>query len=57
MKEKQIQYYDSNSVGTGKSYMDSVLHYLVNEDKGQGHVKREEWALVPSTETVHKQEN
>ncbi len=57
MKEKQIQYYDSNSVGTGKSYMDSVLHYLVNEDKGQGHVKPEEWALVTSTESVPKQEN
>jgi Ulp1 family protease len=37
--------------------MNDVLWYLVDEDKGQGHVIREEWALVPSTETVPKQEN
>jgi hypothetical protein len=41
MKEKQIQYYNSNSVGTGKSHMDIVLKYLVDEDKGQCHVKSE----------------
>jgi Ulp1 family protease len=40
MKEKRIQYYDSNCVGAGKKYMDSVLQYLVNENKGQGRVKR-----------------
>ncbi len=57
MKEKRIQYYDSTSVGAGKKYMDSVLQYLVDEDKGQVHVKREEWALVPSKESVPKQEN
>jgi Ulp1 family protease len=57
MKEKRIQYYDSNCVGAGKKYMDSVLQYLVNEDKGQGHVKPEEWALVPSTESIPKQDN
>jgi Ulp1 family protease len=37
--------------------MIAVLQYLVNEDKGQGHVKPEEWALVTSTESVPKQEN
>jgi Ulp1 family protease len=37
--------------------MNDVLWYLVDEDKGQGRVKREEWALVPSTKTVPKQEN
>ncbi len=57
MKEKQIQYYDSHTVGAGNSHMNDVLRYLVDEDKGQGHVKREEWTLVPSTETVPKQEN
>jgi sentrin-specific protease 1 len=57
MKEKRIQYYDSHAVGAGNSHMNDVLRYLVNEDKGQGCVKREEWALVPSTETVPKQEN
>jgi Ulp1 family protease len=57
MKEKQIQYYDSNSVGAGKSHMDSVLQYLVDEDKGQRCVKPEEWALVTSTESVPKQKN
>jgi hypothetical protein len=57
MKEKQIQYYDSHAVGAGNSHMNDVLQYLVNEDKGQGCVKREEWALVPSTEIVPKQEN
>ncbi len=51
MKEKQIQYYDSLSVGAGKKYMDSILQHLVDEDKGQGCVKCEEWALVPSKET------
>ncbi len=43
MKEKQIQYYDSLSVGAGNIYMNDVLQYLVDEDKGQGCVKREEW--------------
>jgi hypothetical protein len=57
MKEKKIQYYDSLSVGAGKKYMDSILQYLVDEDKGQGHVKREGWALVPSKESVPKHEN
>ncbi len=57
MKEKQIQYYDSHAVGASNSHMNDVLWYLVNEDKGQGHMKREEWVLVPSTETVPKQEN
>jgi Ulp1 family protease len=57
MKEKQIQYYDSHSVGAGNSHMNAVLQYLVDEDKKQGCVKPEEWALVPSTETVPKQEN
>jgi Ulp1 family protease len=47
-KEKQIQYYDSLSVGAGKKYMDSILQHLVDEDKEQGRVKCEEWALVPS---------
>jgi Ulp1 family protease len=37
--------------------MNDVLRYLVDEDKRLGHVKREEWALVPFTETVPKQEN
>ena len=57
MKEKQIQYYDSLSDGAGTIYMNDVLQYLVDEDKGQGHVKREGWALVPSKESVPKQEN
>ncbi len=57
MKEKQIQYYDSLSVGKGNSYMNDVLQYLVDEDKGQGHMKSEEWTLVPSKESVPKQEN
>jgi hypothetical protein len=57
MKEKQIQYYDSLSVGTGEIHMNAVMQYLVDEDKGQGHVKPEEWALVTSTESVSKQEN
>jgi hypothetical protein len=57
MKEKRIQYYDSNCVGAGKSHMNAVLHYLVNEDKGQGHVKPKEWMLATSTENVPKQEN
>jgi Ulp1 family protease len=57
MKEKQIQYYDSHSVGTGKSHMNIVLKYLVDEEKGQHRVKPEEWALVTSTESVPKQEN
>jgi Ulp1 family protease len=56
MKEKQIQYYDSNSVGAG-NHMDSVLQYLVDEDKAQRCVKPEEWALVTSTESVPKQKN
>ena len=37
--------------------MDSVLQYLVDEDKGQHCVKPEEWALVTSTESVPKQKN
>ena len=37
--------------------MDSVLQYLVDEDKGQRHVKPEEWALVTSTKSVLKQKN
>jgi Ulp1 family protease len=57
MKEKQIQYYDSTSVGTGNSYMNDVLQYLVDEDKGQGCVKREIWTLVTFAESVPKQEN
>jgi Ulp1 family protease len=57
MKEKQIQYYDSLSVDTGNIYMNDVLQYLANEDKGQGCVKKEEWTLVPSNESVPKQEN
>ena len=57
VKEKWIHYYDSCSVGAGNMYMNDVLQYLVDEDKGQGHVKRKEWALVHSTETVPKQEN
>jgi Ulp1 family protease len=57
MKEKQIQYYDSHAVGAGNSHMNDVLWYLVDEDKGQGCVKREDWVLVPSTEPVPKQEN
>jgi Ulp1 family protease len=44
MKEKQIQYYDydSNSVGAGKRHMDIILKYLVNEDRRQHHIKRDE---------------
>jgi Ulp1 family protease len=42
MKEKRIQYYDSLSVGTDNIYMNDVLQYLVDEDKGQDHVKKEE---------------
>ncbi len=57
MKEKRIQYYDSRTVGAGNSHMNDVLRYLVDEDKGQGCVKRKEWTLVPSTETVPKQDN
>jgi sentrin-specific protease 1 len=57
MKEKQIQYYDSLSVGAGNSQLNSVLQYLVDEDKGQGCVKPKEWALVTSTENVPKEEN
>jgi hypothetical protein len=57
MKEKQIQYYDSLSVGAGNIYMNDILQYLVDEDKGQGRVKREEWTLVPSKESVPKQKN
>jgi Ulp1 family protease len=57
MKEKQIQYYDSLSIGADKKYMDSILQYLVDEDKGQGRVKKEEWTLVPSNDSVPKQEN
>ncbi len=37
--------------------MNAVLQYLVDEGKGQGRVKPEEWALVTSTESVPKQEN
>ncbi len=57
VKKKQIQHYDSTSFGAGKTYMDSILQYLVDEDKGQGRVKKEEWTLVPSNESVPKQEN
>jgi hypothetical protein len=57
IKEKRIQYYDSLSVDTGNIYMNDVLQYLVDEDKGQGCVKSEEWTLVPSKESVPKQEN
>jgi hypothetical protein len=57
MKEKRIQYYDSLSDGAGNIYMNDVFQYLVDEDKRQGHVKREEWTLVPSKEIVPKQEN
>ncbi len=57
MKEKQIQYCDSLTVGTGKKYMDSILQYLVDEDKGQGRVKCEEWASAPPKESVPKQDN
>jgi hypothetical protein len=57
MKEKRTQYYDSNSVGAGKSHMDIILKYLVDEDKGQHRVKHEEWVLVTSTESVPKKEN
>ncbi len=57
MKEKQIQYYDSHAVGTGKSHMDIILKYLVDEDKGQHCIKPDEWALVTSTESVPQQEN
>jgi Ulp1 family protease len=57
MKEKQIQYYNSNTVGAGKEHMDIVLKYLINEDKGKCHVKPEEWALVTSTESVPQQKN
>jgi hypothetical protein len=57
MKEKQIQYYDSLSVGAGNIYMNDVLQYLVNGDKGQGCVKREEWMLVPSKGSDPKQKN
>ncbi len=42
MKEKQIQYYHSTSVGAGNSHMHAVLQYLVDEDKGQGCVKPKE---------------
>jgi Ulp1 family protease len=35
--------------------MNDVLQYLVNEDKGQGRVKREEWTLVPSSESAPQQ--
>ncbi len=55
IKEKQIQCYDSLSFGAGKKYMDSILQYLVNEDKGWGCVKREEWMLVPSKKSVPQQ--
>jgi Ulp1 family protease len=57
MKEKQIQYYDSNSVGRGKTHMDIVLKYLANENKEEQCIKPEEWALVTSTESVPQQEN
>jgi hypothetical protein len=35
--------------------MNDVLQYLVDENKGQGHVKKEEWTLVPSNESVPQQ--
>jgi hypothetical protein len=57
IKEKKIQYYDSLSVGAGKKYMDSILQHLVDEDKGQGYVICKGWALVPSKESVPKQDN
>jgi Ulp1 family protease len=34
MKEKRIQYYDSNTVGADKSHMDIILKYLINEGEG-----------------------
>ncbi len=57
MKEKRIQYYDTCSVGAGNMYMNDVLQYLIDEDKGQGCVKKEKWTLVPSKESVPKQKN
>ncbi len=57
MKEKRIQYYNSNTVGAGKSCMDIVLMYLVDEDKGQHCIKHNEWALVISTESVPNKKN
>jgi hypothetical protein len=38
MKEKRIQYYNSNTVGAGKSHMDIILKYLVDEDKEQDRI-------------------
>jgi Ulp1 family protease len=57
MKEKRIQYFDSNTVGAGKSHMDIILKYLVDEDKGQQRIKPDEWVLVTSTKSVPQQEN
>ncbi len=57
MKEKQIQYYDSHTVGAGKEHMKITLKYLINEDEGQHRIKPDEWALVTSIESVPQQEN
>jgi Ulp1 family protease len=57
MKEKQIQYYDLHTVGTGKEHMSIILKYLIDEDNGQQCIKPDEWALVTSTESVPQQEN
>jgi Ulp1 family protease len=57
MKEKWIQYYDSYTVGAGKSHMDIILKYLIDEDKRQQRIKPDEWALVTSTKSVPQQEN
>ncbi len=54
MKEKQIQYYNSTSVGAGKQYMDSVMQYLVNEDKRQHCVKSEELWYLPQRMFLNK---
>jgi hypothetical protein len=35
--------------------MNDILQYLVDEDNGQGCVKKEEWMLVPSNESVPQQ--
>jgi Ulp1 family protease len=57
MKEKRIQYYDSHTVDTGKEHLDIILKYLIDEDKGQQHIKCDEWVLVTSTKSVPQQEN
>jgi Ulp1 family protease len=57
IKEKRIQYYDSHAVGAGKENMNIILKYLIDEDKGQQHIKPDEWALVTSTKSLPQQEN